>query len=380
MTPARVAILCEAGIRFVYPQVPDLAELLARDGHEVAVLGPADAEVAAWNAGRGFEYRAVAQRGSRGWTYNLAFVLSAIWHCRRADKVIACTAVSLVTALLAHVLFAKPYAYYALECQLPGERGAGFYCWFQHLLRIGRPVVAATGEHRARALRRFLHLDRRPAVVENAALLPDVNAHPVKDDVRADVRKRLARDPGFLVVLNGGLGRINGIDVVLETAACLPPGVTIAMLGPVEPAAGPAIVAALHRCPNLVYIGRIDGRRAQLIDYLSTADLGLVLKRHGRGQCLNDRLYTPNKLYDFVAARVPVICSCQRSMEHVARDGLGLVLPRLTPQALLECLNAVRQLPPERRAGWRSHIEDRYKSRYHFEHDAGVFRTFCGTG
>lgn len=373
----RVALVCDAGIRYVYPQVPDLAELLARDGHLVEVLAPVDAEAAAWNAGRGFAYVGLLRRRAPGWLYNLAFIAKALWHCRRAERVIACSTVTLVVALLCRWLPGKRVAFYALECQIPGEPEAGSYAWVQHLLRWHAPLVAATGAHRARLLQRFLHLAERPAVVENSALLQDA-APSRPHDVRSEVAVRLGRDPGCLVVLNGGLGRINALELVLDAVGLLGNDITLALIGPVEASIARMIDAAASRHGNVVYLGTIAGGRPALIRYLASADLGLVLKRHGHGRCLNDRYYTPNKAYDFIAATVPVVCSRQASMAHLVDDGIAVVLPQLTEVALAECLRGLAQLSPERRAAWRAHIDARYRARYHFERDAAVFRAFAG--
>jgi hypothetical protein len=70
-------------------------------------------------------------------------------------------------------------------------------------------------------------------------------------------------------------------------------------------------------------------------------DVGLVLKRFDSYGSLNDRLYTPNKMFDYIAAGLPVVCSRQLSLRMVATRGLGVVLPKLSPDVLRAVLTGL---------------------------------------
>jgi hypothetical protein len=157
----------------------------------------------------------------------------------------------------------------------------------------------------------------------------------------------------------------------------LPPGVTIVMFGPVEDDILARIERAADDHGNVVYLGQIAGGRNELISFLRTADAGLVLKKRGRGINFNDRFYTPNKIYDFVAASVPSLCSPNMSLSYVERSGLGVMLSSFTSKALCDAITELIGQGEKARCETHEHISRLFSTRYNFEFDAQVFLAFA---
>jgi hypothetical protein len=334
--PMRVGIFCEAGCRYKYPHPLDLGELLAERGAEVVVFGPPAHDVESWNRGRGFRYIGLGSNSGRpSRLRNFMFLLKACRHVPRLHAIIACTTSTLPVALFGCLYRKKKIFYYAFELAVPGESGAGFCSRFQYLLRYTRTRVFTTGRHRSRLFRRAFGLSTIPGQIDCSALRRTrtliVPNRPALVDM---VRDRVGARPKLLVALNGGLNELNYLDVVLDACIPLASGIAVAMFGPVTHHWLARIEAARHETGNYLYFEEIPGTRYELIRLLGGVDLGLVLKRVSPALTSNDRFYTPNKLYDFIAAGVPVICTNQLSLRFVEKLGVGTILAPPTAEGL----------------------------------------------
>lgn len=327
--PVRVGIFCEAGCKFKYPHPLDLAELLARRGADVTVFGPPDAEVPDWNRGRGFRYEGLGGAG------NLSFLRGAMARLPALDRVVACTAPTLPLALYAHSVLGRRAVYYPMELVIAGRPKAGFYSRTQGLLRHVDLPVFTTGAHRSRLLGRALGLPRTPGFVENTALRHTA-AVPVED--RPTLRERvvadLGREPTLLLALNAGLNEVNCFDMLLDADISVDSGIIVALFGPLDEPWRIRLAKAQERSGNYLYYGEVPGSRYDVVRLLQGADLGMAVKRNMKGTCINDRYYTPTKLYDYVAAGVPVLCGDQRSLAFVPRWGIGVACAEPSPDRL----------------------------------------------
>ncbi|NKB31986.1 MAG: glycosyltransferase [Pseudomonadales bacterium] len=73
-----------------------------------------------------------------------------------------------------------------------------------------------------------------------------------------------------------------------------------------------------------------------VLDYTSSADVGIA---YIDNPSLNDRYCLPNKFFEYVMARLPVIVNDSEEMaEIVEGTGIGFVIPELTPESLLLAL------------------------------------------
>jgi hypothetical protein len=307
-------------------------------------------------------------RAPRGSMCGLIFLVRAMFTLPRLDVVIACTTPTLPIALAARIM-RKKAIFYALELAIPGNVGSGRYSYAQYLLRRVDIAVYTTGEERSRVFHRAFRTTRRPGVLPCYALRsapsvrPDSRSPTIRDLVRAEAKQ----DIKLLVAVNGGLTSTNCLDIILEAEIAAETGVIIALIGIVDEQWKTRIRAMNQITANYFYLGEVSGSRYDLIRFLRTADLGLVLKRYDRTSSWNDRLYTPNKMHDFLAAGVPVICSDQLTLRGVKRRGIGIVLERLEPVHLRNCLLEICSQRHTTLESMRSRVRASFSSDLNFE-------------
>ncbi len=366
----RIGIFCEAGCRYKYPHPLDLAELAARSGAGQAfVFGPEDEKVVQWNSGRGFAYKALVSAElvkKNPSLSNIVFTTKAIPELFKLDAVVVTTTVTLLIGLISRVL-GKQTVYYAFELMVPGRPGSGRYSVFQLLLRYMNISVYTTGRPRSRMLKKALALKRTPKAVDCSALLETASSPtPGNVTLREWAESHIGARPRLLVALNAGLTESRCLDLVLETAAQLPKDIVFAMNGPISRIWLDRLNVVGARSGNCLYYGEVEGSRMDLINFLRGADIGLVLQKSRRADILNDRLYTPNKLFDFIAAGVPVICSRQITLRLARENGFGIVLKALTTECLrleLEALASDAQFL----STLMHNASNAFESRYHYE-------------
>ena len=166
-------------------------------------------------------------------------------------------------------------------------------------------------------------------------------------------------DSAITVVCDGGLSSVNYLDTLLNAKIPASSGIIIGMFGPLDPAMRPLLELTQLETGNYFYLGELEGNRYNVIEAIKGADLGIVLKRGDECSIRNDQFYTPNKLYDFFAAGVPVLCSSQPSLKFVAENSLGYILSEVTAASLAQFL---RKLPEKKEelANMASLITKRY--------------------
>jgi glycosyltransferase involved in cell wall biosynthesis len=93
--------------------------------------------------------------------------------------------------------------------------------------------------------------------------------------------------------------------------------------------------------------------QADLLGYTRSADLGVIPYRPN---CLNNRFCSPNKLFEFIAAGLPIIASDLPELRRfVVGYGIGLVGNTESPRALAGMVDAFFERP-EIAEGFRSNL------------------------
>ena len=183
---------------------------------------------------------------------------------------------------------------------------------------------------------------RRPIVVPNVALN---RARESGADIRSDLG--LPRD-AFLAVHTGNIRRHRGCELAVEAAARFR-GLHLAFVGSGQ------LQLELARMADAAGIGeRVRFIRPvdpeDVTTFIRTADVGLALLED---VCLNHYLALPNKLFEYVAAGVPVIASALPEIARVVKDhDVGLCVEPSNLDALTDALRALESAP-ERRAAFR---------------------------
>ncbi len=186
----------------------------------------------------------------------------------------------------------------------------------------------------------------RPLIVMNCSYRRDVPAAP-----RRLFHDRLGLDPTTRVVLyHGGLSRDRGIEQLIEALPTFPEHAVLALLGYgslraelERRAAEPALAGRLFVLPAVA--------PTELLDWVGSAD---VVAMPIQPTTLNHRLTTPNKLFEAMAAGVPVVGSDLPGMAGIVREtGCGLVCDPTSPAAIAAAVRSILEAPDEERAAYR---------------------------
>jgi glycosyltransferase involved in cell wall biosynthesis len=175
---------------------------------------------------------------------------------------------------------------------------------------------------------------------------PDDFAAPAP---RPDLRARFGFAPDDLVAVYAGAhGVANGLDLVLDAASAL--GETHPDLRLVLVGSGPEKEALMARAAreglrNVVFLDAIP--KVEIPALLGAADIGVHvladvdLFRYG---------VSPNKLFDYMAAGLPVVTNTPGEVAAlVAEAGAGVAV---APSGLADGLAAVADAGPDQRARW----------------------------
>jgi glycosyltransferase involved in cell wall biosynthesis len=174
----------------------------------------------------------------------------------------------------------------------------------------------------------------------------------------------LGLDPATrVVVYQGGFSRDRGIEQLI---AAMPdvPGATLVLLG------YGALGAELERvAADPTTDGRVRIMAAvpptELLDWIASAD---VVAMPIQPTTLNHRLTTPNKLFEALAAGVPVVASDLPGMAPIVREtGCGVLVDPTDPAAIAAALREVLATPAQVMAAWRARCSTAARETYNWE-------------
>jgi glycosyltransferase involved in cell wall biosynthesis len=181
--------------------------------------------------------------------------------------------------------------------------------------------------------------------------------------------ERLGLAPSTRVVLyQGGWSPHRGIEQLLEAIVLVDDAVLV-LLGygvlarDLEVAVKrPDLEVRVHLLPAVP--------PEELLDWVAAAD---VVAMPIQPSTLNHHLTTPNKLFEAMAAGVPVVASDLPGMSGIVRDtGCGLVCDPTDPGAIAEAIRAIIDAPEPERAGYSERALAAADSTYNWEAQAEV--------
>jgi glycosyltransferase involved in cell wall biosynthesis len=288
-----------------------------------------------------------------------------------ATYALSATAVALRTERPDVVLASSPHLLTGLAGWVIARRhGVPFVLevrdmWPRILVDVGR-LRAGSPTHRVlRRIERFLyhHADAIVVLAEGVGVaiaeegVPAERIHLVPNGAapedfvpslpRSELRRRYGFR-GFTVVYTGAHGPANGLDLVLDAAGRLAqdlPEVTFVLVG--DGLSRPALMARAERegLTNVVFLQPVP--KAEIPDLLAAADVGLHV--------LADVplfLYgvSPNKLFDYMAAGLPVLTNTGGEIGHLVKDrDVGIAVG---PADLADGVRRMVVAGPDRRARW----------------------------
>jgi glycosyltransferase involved in cell wall biosynthesis len=175
----------------------------------------------------------------------------------------------------------------------------------------------------------------------------------------------LALSPTARVVLyHGGLAPDRGIEQLIEALPGLAGNVHLCLLG-----YGPLQGVFFAEARRDVHRGRLHVLPAvpptELLDWVASAD---IVAMPIQPTTLNHRLTTPNKLFEAMAAGVPVVASDLPGMTPiVAETGCGVLCDPTDPTAIADAIRSIFALPPEERAAMEKRALDAAAGPYSWE-------------
>jgi len=335
-----VSIVCELGVKFVYPQPLDCSEVLAKNCHDKVVFhGKYQNGVLDWNSDRGFSLD-LSINASSGLIRKVRSIFACIF--RHQPSVIVCFSPSSLSAALLFKAWrylrreAVSICYYSLELEKPSFkfRSGGRLSWLLFLLPLGRIVAFTTGSCRAKILKQWFILPAEPTAIMNCALLRQASkvsqSRQIDTDNNAIQDRSTPTSDVVSLVCAGGLSKLNCIYEILDSLYLLPEYFVLNLVGPIGPLLLEVIGTSyldLQRSRRIIYHGEVQGSREDLIVFLSRFTIGIALKNPAySGSNINDVLYTPNKVFDYVAAGLPSLVTNNPETSILASLGCSLLL------------------------------------------------------
>ena len=225
----------------------------------------------------------------------------------------------------------------------------------------GADLVLTVNEHYADLLTRQLGVPRPPVVMNT----PDRWTPPVPaPDL---IRDALGLSPETGVVLyQGQLNTERGIEQAADAILRLPGAVLVLLgFGPRE-----ALYRTLAVTPP--YVGRVlplpPVPPSALLAWTASSD---VMVMPIQPTTTNHEFTTPQKLWEAIAAGVPVVASDLPGMAEVVRaTGAGVVCDPTSPAAIADAVRSILEASPEDRAAFRERALTAAHDRYNWETQA----------
>jgi glycogen(starch) synthase len=176
-------------------------------------------------------------------------------------------------------------------------------------------------------------------------------------------------DSAQIVLYHGGLSRDRGIEQLIDALAGLPAKAHLVLLGYGVLEAGLRSLASEAR-----FGGRLHVLPAvpptELLDWVGSAD---VVAMPIQPSTLNHRLTTPNKLFEAMAAGVPIVASDLPGMAPIVRaTGCGLVVDPTDPAAIGAALSTILEMAPGERLAMGARGRDAHLETYNWESQAAL--------
>ena len=169
----------------------------------------------------------------------------------------------------------------------------------------------------------------------------------------SDVPRQPVHEPPKkpVIIYQGALNLGRGLQQAIRAMDFLPQAeLVIAGSGDLDSELREAASKSKHG--NIRFTGRLP--LEEVVKLTRTASLGISIEED---LGLNYRYALPNKLFDYIQARIPVVVSDLPEMKRIVESyGVGLVTPTLEPETLAETFNTAL-FDPSLRAAWAQNLE-----------------------
>jgi glycosyltransferase involved in cell wall biosynthesis len=242
--------------------------------------------------------------------------------------------------------------------ELSGLRGPGRWWLARSERRAARVAdrVVTVNDAYAEVLERRFGVD--PLVVMNCSDLPD----PAPVNERRFHRLLGLLDQAPVVLYHGHFYPHRGIEQLVEAIDQVDDAVLVLMgSGPLESEVRAAAGESMGRRVHIV----APVPPEELLGWVASADVVAVPIQPSS---LNHQLSTPNKLFEAMAAGVPVVASDLPGMAPIVREtGCGVLVDPTDVLALARAITSIVGAPPAERAAYRDRALDAARKKYNWE-------------
>lgn len=327
-------------------RVDRAARALADEGYEVVLLGIKDNDTPAVEERNGYTVRRVTLQSRalpRGYGLKFLRFAEGIWRMsvaawrENADIYNSRDAYPLFTAHVAALLRGSHVVYDSDELNLDRNWAPSRNPVWRFLMKsyegffARRSVVVITSDYgRAAVLRERYGID--PVVLLN---VPDIEEAPSGD---LEWRASVLGDGEHLLIYQGILVQNRGLPEIVAAMEQLPEmRLVIVGYGPLRDELASLRDDSSAR-ERVVLLDAVPFEK--LMSYTAAADIGVIPLV---GSCLSYRLAAPNKLFEFMAAGLPVVATDLEEMaRYVREERAGALIPE--PVTADSIADAVRRL------------------------------------
>ena len=181
--------------------------------------------------------------------------------------------------------------------------------------------------------------------------------------------EQLALPPAHRVVLyQGGFSLDRGIEQLFEAIRSIDDATLVLMGYGLQEATYREQAASVELRDRVRIMSAVPP--AELLSWVASAD---VVAMPIQPTTLNHRLTTPNKLFEAMAAGVPVVASDLPGMAPIVREtGAGLVVDPTDPAAIAAACRQILDASSQERAAWRRRALDAAHQTYNWERQVEI--------
>jgi glycosyltransferase involved in cell wall biosynthesis len=171
-----------------------------------------------------------------------------------------------------------------------------------------------------------------------------------------------------VVLYQGGFSLDRGIEQLFEAIRSIDDATLVLMGYGLQEAVYREQAASIELRDRVRIMGAVPP--AELLSWVASAD---VVAMPIQPTTLNHRLTTPNKLFEAMAAGVPVVASDLPGMAPIVREtGAGLVVDPTDPRAIAAACRQILDAAPEERTAWRRRALDAAHGTYNWERQVEI--------
>jgi len=313
----RIAIIIRENIKYGAPVILNLAEIMAQAGFKVHVYNPADEETINMNKERNF-YLHKIQLIFKNKLSNIEFWIKCFLKCLKFPLIIAVNSQGFVPSWLIKKIKRKTILiWYTLDFNGDWDNPNSYSVKFSNNHAKDCDLIVDVEINRALIRKKILSLIREPLVIVNA---PRLNYIYNKRITSTKYKKNI------VLLYQGEIGPLQGLDYIIRGFSLTKSQVILYLCGygkDLYKRYLEDLVIELKIKEKIIWLPPRDREKLKYLTRM--VDIGIVFYPYKKLNNPNLLYCAPSKLFDYMAAGVPVICSDNPSLKKwVENEGWGI--------------------------------------------------------